>query len=48
VDFDGKVTYSNVVVEKYYTSGMTINVYPQPAVAHSTKPKIYRLKSAKI
>jgi len=36
VDFDGKVTYSNVVVEKYYTSGMTINVYPQPAVAHST------------
>lgn len=35
MDFAGKVTYSNVVVQKFYTFG-TVNVYPQPAAEYAT------------
>lgn len=35
VDFDGKITYSDMIVQKFYTSG-TINIYPQPATAYAT------------
>jgi len=38
VEFSGKETYSDVLVEKFYTFGGTITAYPQPAAAQA---KIY-------
>ena len=35
VEFDGKTTYSDVVVEKFYTFG-TITAFPQPADQYAT------------